>query len=74
LSLASQDEKTFEGREAYHNRAVKLLRVYTAQIEALTRYRNKAKQTVVVKHVHVHEGGQAIVGSVSQGEGGGGQE
>jgi len=72
LSLASQDDQTFEGREVNYNRAVKLMRVYSAQVEALNKHRNKAKQTVVVKHVHVHEGGQAIVGSVSQGEGGGG--
>ena len=45
------------------------MRSYAAQVETLNRYRNKAKQTVIVRHVHVHEGGQAIVGNVAQGRG-----
>jgi hypothetical protein len=48
------------------NLAVKLLRTFTAQTEALQRYRGKGQQKVTVEHVHVHTGGQAIVGSVSQ--------
>ncbi|MGO8732467.1 MAG: hypothetical protein ACLQVM_06725 [Terriglobia bacterium] len=61
------------------NRATRLLRTFVAQMEALNRMRGKVAQTVVVKHVHVYEGGQAIVGTVTQnnlsegrGEGGGG--
>ena len=49
--------------------AVKLLRTYTMQIEALQRYRGKGQQKVTVEHVHVHPGGQAIVGAVTQGGG-----
>ena len=30
-------------------------------------HRRKGQQTVTVKHVHLHEGGQAIMGSVSHG-------
>lgn len=45
--------------------AVKLLRTYTAQLEALNRYRGKGQQKVTVEHVHVHNGGQAIVGAVA---------
>lgn len=52
--------------------AVKLLRTFTMQIEALQRYRGKGQQKVTVEHVHVHAGGQAIVGAVHPG--GGGQE
>jgi hypothetical protein len=47
----------------------KLARTYTAQMEALKKYRTGGEQNVTVKHVHVHEGGQAIVGNVSTGEG-----
>jgi hypothetical protein len=50
--------------------AVKLLRTFAAQTEALQRYRGKGQQKVTVEHVHVHTGGQAIVGSVSQTGGG----
>jgi hypothetical protein len=41
------------------------MRTYTAQMEALSRYRGKtSEQKVTVEHVHVHQGGQAIVGHV----------
>jgi hypothetical protein len=47
------------------NLAIKLLRTYTAQVEALAKLRRGGEQVVRVEHVHVHPGGQAIVGSVS---------
>ncbi len=47
----------------------KLARTFTSQIEALKRYRTGGQQKMTVEHVHVHEGGQAIVGNV---QGGGG--
>lgn len=51
------------------NLAVKLLRTYTAQLAALQRYRGKGQQKVTVEHVHVHQGGQAIVGHVETTQG-----
>jgi len=45
----------------------KLSRTFTAQIEALRRYRTGGEQKVTVEHVTVNEGGQAIVGNVSHG-------
>ena len=48
----------------------KLARTFTTQMEALNRYRGKGQQKMIVEHVHVHEGGQAIVGNV---QGGGGE-
>jgi hypothetical protein len=36
------------------NMAVKLLRTYTAQLEALKRYRSAGEQRVVVQHQHVN--------------------
>jgi hypothetical protein len=33
-------------------------------IEALNRHRGKGQQKVTVEHVHVHAGGQAVVGMV----------
>jgi hypothetical protein len=48
----------------------KLTRTFTAQMEALKRYRSGGEQKMTVQHVHVAEGGQAIVGNVnSPGEG-----
>ena len=43
----------------------KLTRTFAAQVEALKRYRSGGEQTVTVQHVHVGEGGQAIVGNVN---------
>jgi hypothetical protein len=45
--------------------AVKLFRTYTAQVEALVRLRRGGEQRVIVQHVNVNEGGQAIVGAVN---------
>ena len=45
----------------------KLARTFTMQMEALKRYRTGGEQKVTVQHVSVSEGGQAIVGNVTQG-------
>ena len=42
----------------------KLTRAFAQQVDALSRYRGKGQQVVRVEHVHVHAGGQAIVGPV----------
>jgi len=47
-------------------RAVRLMRVFTEQLAAMERLKGRAgQQKVTVEHVHVHEGGQAIVGAVT---------
>jgi hypothetical protein len=33
-------------------------------LDALNRHRGKGQQKVTVEHVHVHSGGQAVVGTV----------
>lgn len=58
-------EQTIEGVTTQTNRVVRLLRVFVEQTDALQRLRgNAGQQKVTVEHVHVHEGGQAIVGTV----------
>jgi hypothetical protein len=53
----------------------KLTRTFAAQVAALKDYRSKGEQKMTVQHVHVAEGGQAIVGNVnSLKEGGGARE
>ena len=47
----------------------KLARTFAMQMEALKRYRTGGEQKVVVQHVNVNEGGQAIVGTVDRGRG-----
>jgi len=41
--------------------------LYAVQMEALKRYRTGGQQRVIVEHVTVNAGGQAIVGSVTRG-------
>jgi hypothetical protein len=59
-SIAQQDsaERAFN----------KLARTFVSQMEALKRYRSGGEQKVTVQHVTVGEGGQAIVGNVTQGQ------
>jgi hypothetical protein len=44
----------------------RLSRTYATQMETLKRYRSGGEQIVTVQHVSVGEGGQAIVGNVTQ--------
>ena len=50
----------------------KLTRTFAAQMSALKEYRSKGEQKMTVQHVHVAEGGQAIVGNVNAPAPGGG--
>ena len=63
-------EQTFEGRRENLSQAYKLSRTYAVLLEALNRHRGKGQQKVTVEHVHVHSGGQAIVGNVEHPGGG----
>ena len=58
-------EQTFEGRRENLAQANKLSRTYATLVEALNRHRGKGEQKVTVEHVHVHSGGQAVVGLVA---------
>src|SRR5277367_1634990 len=55
-------EQTPEGRQENLAQASKLSRTYATLLEALNRHRGKGAQKVTVEHVHVHPGGQAVVG------------
>jgi phosphopantetheinyl transferase (holo-ACP synthase) len=57
-------------QDSAQNALNKLARTFAAQVAALKNYRSKGKQRVLVEHVHVHTGGQAIVGAVTAGPGG----
>jgi hypothetical protein len=62
-------EQTFQGRSENLNQANKLSRSFSTLLDALNRHRGKGQQKVTVEHVHVHSGGQAIVGAVAPGGG-----
>jgi hypothetical protein len=58
----------------YGNYAIKLLRLQLDMIRALDQHRRGNKQTVEVRHVHIHSGGQGVVVIVNapgKSEGGG---
>jgi hypothetical protein len=63
-------EQTFEGRRENLNQANKLTRTWATLIDALNKHRGKGQQKVTVEHVHVHAGGQAVVGTVERPGGG----
>ena len=66
IGRAASRQQPDLGVERYINRATKLMRTFANQTEALGRYRGKGEQKMMVEHVHVYQGGQAIVGQVSQ--------
>ena len=76
LKAATGANQTFDGQQAALNFATRLMRLHLDQIEAMQKLKGKSgQQKVIVEHVHVHvnEGGQAIVGAVGpEREGGGG--
>jgi hypothetical protein len=63
-------EQTFEGRRENLNQANKLSRTFSVLLDALNQHRGKGQQKVTVEHVHVHSGGQAVVGAVATTGGG----
>lgn len=64
FSKAMLDDQSFLSRDLNLKHGAKLSRIYAQQVEALDKHRRKGQQTVVVEHVHVNDGGQAIVGMV----------
>lgn len=55
-----------ETREQQLKLADRLMRTFSRQLEVLAAYRRKGKQSMVVKHVTVQDGGQAIVGNIGE--------
>ncbi len=46
--------------------ATRLMRLFTEQLNAMAKLKGRtSQQKVTVEHVHVHGGGQAIVGAVN---------
>lgn len=66
---ATLEGQSFEGRQMNLKLADRLSRTYAQQLDVLKRYRRKADQTVRIERVVVNDGGQAIVGNVTRGDG-----
>ena len=61
LLRQSQHQMTQDYIDVYGNYAIKLLRLQGEMIQTFERYRRGNKQTVEVRHVHIHSGGQGVV-------------
>jgi hypothetical protein len=64
--------ETIPQQDSAQNAFNKLARTFAAQVSALKEYRSKGEQKMTVQHVHVAEGGRAIVGNVNAPAHGGG--
>ena len=62
------EAESLQHRDSAERTFNKLARTFSSQMEALKRYRMGGEQTVRVQQVNVSEGGQAIVGNVTQGQ------
>jgi hypothetical protein len=67
---AMSSNQTMEGRRENLTQANKLSRSFAVLLDTLNRHRGKGQQKVTVEHVHVYQGGQAIVGNVETPGGG----
>ncbi|WP_018182123.1 hypothetical protein [Kaistia granuli] len=69
LLATAMKASTIDAQERYINMATKMQRTFTAQVEAMKRYRSSGEQTIRVQHqnVTVQEGGQAVIGDVHGG-------
>ena len=58
--------ETLQEQDSAERALNKLTRTFAAQVEAFQRYRSITEQNVIVQHVSVSDGGQAIVGNVTR--------
>jgi hypothetical protein len=66
VSQATLTETSEERRNDNTERACKFLTLFIQQMDAMQRLKGKTgRQKVIVEHVHVYKGGQAIVGAVT---------
>lgn len=63
VSSKLNNSTSLQGHEVHERSFNRLARTFTAKAEALRKHRNGGRSKVVVEHVTVNEGGQAIVGN-----------
>lgn len=73
LGIGCNTENNADARRRYMGLANQFLNTQVRQIEALTRLRTGGRQHVIVEHLTMESGAQAVIGNVSHApEGGGG--
>jgi hypothetical protein len=70
----SQHQMTEDYINTYGPYATKLIRLQLDLIQALDKHRRGHKQTVEVRHLHIHSGAQGVVGIVNAGQREGGKQ
>lgn len=65
LRRATLPDQDAPDRDLNLKYAGKFLQTYARQVEALDKHRGKGQQKIIVEHVTVEAGGQAIVGNVA---------
>ncbi len=69
LRRATLESQSFEGVNANVQRTTRLMGLFNDQLDAMQKLKGKTgQQRVRVEHVHVYNGGQAIVGTVATGQ------
>ena len=68
LSTLESNKRSVDIRDLLIKQGAKLMRLFNQQVETLDKHRNKGRQKMTVEHVHVHQGGQAVIGSVQGGK------
>lgn len=68
LRIAAVPKQNFGVKDMNLKHAQKLMALYLQQVAALNKHRGKGQQKVTVEHVHVHPGGQAVVGNLEMGQ------
>ena len=69
MERATSTNQSIEDVDRNVNMATKLMRVFNQQLDALQKLRGKGQQKMTVEHIHVYEGGQAVVGDINHGGG-----
>jgi len=62
MRRANLPNQTVMGRDLALKNTGKFMHLYIAQMKALSKYRGHADQKIVIEHMNVASGGQAIVG------------
>ena len=69
MATIKDNRRKMDIYSSLQNQGIKLMRTYVAQMEALKKYRTGGQQKMIVEHVHVNEGGQAVIGNMTKGGG-----
>lgn len=65
--IMARNTNEMSAKQYFGNAAIKLANTFVQQANLLSRLQGNGGQKIVVEHVDVHQGGQAIVGNVTGG-------